>query len=338
MANPVLVEVLRGAIVESAHRGSVAVVDADGGTVLALGDVEHPIFPRSAVKAIQALPLLESGAADAYGFRDREIALACASHSGEPEHAKLAAEMLGRAGLDRDALECGTHWPLGEPATIDLARSGAEPSQLHNNCSGKHAGFVCTCMHAGVDRRGYVDYGHRMQAMLRSTMEEVTGAIHGEANMATDGCSIPTYAVPLRSLALGFARMATGVGMGVERIKSAKRIFAACMAEPFYVSGTGRMDMLLMQAGQGRIFAKTGAEAVYCAALPEQGLGIAVKCDDGATRAAETIVASVLAGLLASDESLRTRLSELAAPAIRSRRGAVVGQVRPAEALTAAPA
>ena len=119
--------------------------------------------------------------------------------------------------------------------------------------------------------------------------------------------------------------------------RGSPRIFAACMAEPFYVSGTGRMDMLLMQAGQGRIFAKTGAEAVYCAALPEQGLGIAVKCDDGATRAAETIVASVLAGLLASDDGLRTRLSELAAPAIRSRRGAVVGQVRPAEALTAAP-
>ena len=337
MANPVLVEVLRGAAVESFHRGSVAVVDADGATVISLGDIERPVFPRSAVKAIQALPLLESGAADAYGFGDREIALACASHSGEPEHAKLAAGMLDRAGLDRDALECGTHWPLGEAATIDLARSGAEPLQLHNNCSGKHSGFLCTCRHAGIDHRGYVDYGHRMQAMLRATMEEVTGAIHGEANVATDGCSIPTYAVPLRSLALGFARMATGVGVGWERIKAAKRIFAACMAEPFYVSGTGRMDMLLMQAGQGRIFAKTGAEAVYCAALPEQGLGIAVKCDDGATRAAETIVASVLAGLLASDDGLRTRLSELAAPAIRSRRGAVVGQVRPAEALTAAP-
>ncbi len=333
MTNPVLVEVLRGAIVESSHRGSVAVIDADGGIVMAIGDVDQPVFPRSAVKAIQALPLLESGAADAYGFGNRELALACASHSGEAGHASLAADMLDTAGLDRDALECGTHWPLGEAATIDLARSGAEPSQLHNNCSGKHAGFLCTCRHMGIDHRSYVDYGHRMQAMLRGTMEEVTGAIHGEANVATDGCSIPTYAVPLRSLALGFARMATGVGMGVERIKAAKRIFAACMAEPFYVSGSGRMDMLLMEAGQGRIFVKTGAEGVYCAALPEQGLGIAIKCDDGATRASETIVAQVLARLLASDTALAAKMSELARPVIRSRRQAAVGQVRPAEAL-----
>src|SRR5436190_10296044 len=149
MRNPVLVELVRGALVESRHRGSVAVVDADGATVLAVGHVARPVYPRSAVKPLQALPLIESGAADRYGFGDEEIALACASHGGEPMHVEVAARMLARAGLDTGALECGAHWPSYQPATQALARSGAAPAGLHNNCSGKHAGFLCVACAAG---------------------------------------------------------------------------------------------------------------------------------------------------------------------------------------------
>jgi L-asparaginase II len=336
MANPVLVEVTRGSRVESRHRGAVVVVDAEGGVLLELGDVERPVFPRSAVKTIQALPLVESGAADAFGLSDADLALACASHSGEPAHAARAAGMLARIGLDETALECGAHWPFNHQAMLDLARSGGAPSQLHNNCSGKHAGFLCACRHMGLAHRGYVDFGHRYQAMLRGTLEEVTGAIHGEANLGVDGCAIPTHAIPLGALALGFARMATGVGMGAERMKAAKRLLSACMAEPFFMSGTETMDRALIEAGQGRIFVKTGAEAVYVAALPTLGLGVAVKCDDGGTRASETIVAQVLATLLAGDAAMAGRLGDLARPAVRNRNGAVVGQVRPAEALAEA--
>lgn len=333
MTNPVLVEVLRGAIVESAHRGAVAVLDADGKPVLEIGDTARPVFPRSAVKAIQALPLIETGAADAYGFGDRELALACASHSGEPAHVELAQAMLAKAGLDKSALECGAHWPSSHDAEIALARAGGSPNPLHNNCSGKHSAFLCTCVHTGIEHHGYVKAGHALQEMVRDAMQAVTGAAHGAEDWATDGCSIPTYAVPLRSFALGFARMATGTGFGPARAKAAKRLFAACMAEPFLVAGTGKADVALMQAAPGRIFVKTGAEGVYCAALPELGLGIALKCDDGAGRAAEVMIAAVVAKLLHADKTLAAKLVELANPAIASRIGAKVGALRPTAAL-----
>ena len=333
MTNPVVVEVTRGAVVESAHRGAVAVYDADGGSVFEIGDTDRPVFPRSAVKAIQALPFVESGAADAYGFGEKELALACASHSGQPEHVELARAMLAKAGLDETALECGTHWPSSHDATVALARSGGSPNALHNNCSGKHSGFLCTCRHLGIDHRGYVKAGHQEQEMVREAMEAVTGQKHDADHRGTDGCSIPTYAVPLKSFAQGFARMATGQGLGPKRAAAAKRLLNACMAEPFLVSGTGRADVTLMQAAPGRIFVKTGAEGVYCAAVPELGLGVAIKCDDGAGRGAEVMVAAVLAKLLRSDTALAARLIEIAGPAIESRAGAKVGALRPTVAL-----
>ncbi|TPL01835.1 MULTISPECIES: asparaginase [unclassified Mesorhizobium] len=333
MTNPVLVEVTRGAVVESAHRGAVSIFDADGKPVWEIGDTERPVFPRSAVKAIQALPLVESGAADAYGFGNRELALACASHSGEPAHVELAQAMLAKAGLDKTALECGAHWPSSHDATIALARAGNVPDALHNNCSGKHSGFLCTCVHSGISHGGYVRAGHALQEMVRDAMQSVTGAAHDVDHCGTDGCSIPTYAVPLKNFAQGFARMATGRGFSPERAKAAKRLLSACMAEPFLVAGTGKADVALMQAAPGRIFVKTGAEGVYCAALPELGLGIALKCDDGAGRAAEVMIAAVLAKLLRGDEAPATRLAELAHPAIESRIGAKVGSLRPTAAL-----
>jgi L-asparaginase II len=267
MTNPVLVEVLRGGRVESDHRGAVSVVDASGKLLLSVGDIDQPVFPRSAVKAIQALPLVESGAADACGFGDKELALACSSHSGEPKHVELAGSMLARVGLAEEALECGAHWPSNQSVTIELARSGATPSQLHNNCSGKHSGFLCTCVHNGIGTKGYVGFAHPFQKLIRETMEAVTGARHEEANSGTDGCSIPTYAVPLKSLALGFARMATGNGFGPERAKAAARLFDACMKEPFFVAGTGRACTKLMQAAPGRIFVKTGAVLVLLSSV-----------------------------------------------------------------------
>ena len=335
MSNPVLVEVLRGDIVESAHRGAVAVFDAAGTSVLEIGDAGQPVFPRSAVKAIQALPLVESGAADAYGFGNKELALACASHGGEPAHVELAASMLSKAGLDGNALECGTHWPSHQDSTLALARAGRLPNDLHNNCSGKHSGFICTCVHLGVDPRGYVAAGHRSQQMVREAMQGVTGAAHEAENSGIDGCSIPTYAVPLKDLAIGFARMATGQGLSQSRAEAARRLMAACMAEPFYVAGTGRADTRLMQAAPGRIFVKIGAEGVYCAALPELGFGIALKAGDGGERAAEVMVAAVLSRLLKADEELSGRLAGMARPPVLNRKGLAVGALRPAEALLA---
>ena len=333
MENPVLVEVLRGRAVESRHRGAVAVVDADGGVALAIGDVERPVFPRSAVKAIQALPLVESGAADAFGFGQRELALACASHSGEPDHAALAASMLSRAGLGDDALECGAHWPSRQEAALELAAGGRAPSPLHNNCSGKHAGFLCACRHLGFDHHGYVGADHPAQRAVREAMEAVTGAVHAADSCGTDGCSIPTYAVPLKNLAHGFARMATGVGLGETRAKAAKRLIDAGMAEPFLVAGTDRLDTRLMRAGGGRVMVKVGAEGVYCGAIPELGLGLALKCDDGAVRAAEVMVAALLHKLLAADAELAARIGEMARPTLTNWNGVDVGALRPTPTL-----
>jgi L-asparaginase II len=261
MTNPVLVEVLRGELVESAHRGAVAVFDGEANPVWEIGDTARPVFPRSAVKVIQALPFVESGAADAYGFGQRELAFACASHTGEPAHVELAASMLARAGLDAAALECGAHWPSSQAATVALAQGGGTPSALHNNCSGKHSGFLCTCVHAGIDHGGYVKAGHAFQEMVRTAMEDVTGAAHNAANRGIDGCSIPTYAVPLRDLARGFARMVTGNGLPPERAKAARRLVSACMAEPFLISGTDKADAALMGAAPGRIFVNRGQKA-----------------------------------------------------------------------------
>jgi L-asparaginase II len=334
MTNPVLIEVLRGSIVESAHRGAVCVADAHGRIVWEVGDTQRPVFPRSAVKAIQALPVVESGAADAYGFGDRELALACASHSGEVAHAELARDMLARAGLDEGALECGTHWPMNRAAADMLLSAGSQPCALHNNCSGKHSGFLCTCVHAGMDYHGYVRADHPEQELVRAAMEAVTGAPHTAENRGIDGCSIPTYTVPLRNLAQGFARMVSGNGLEPVRAKAAERLLRACMAEPFLVSGTGRADVALMEAAPGRIFVKTGAEGVYCAALPELGYGIALKCEDGTTRASEAMVAAVLARFLAKDERVAATLNKLASPILRNWNGIEVASLRPTAAFS----
>ena len=334
MSNPVLVEVVRGGLVESRHRGAVAVVDADGATVLALGDVARPVYPRSAVKPLQALPLIESGAADRYGFGDREIALACASHGGEWAHVEVAGRMLARAGLDAGALECGAHWPSHQPSNQALARSGGAPSALHNNCSGKHAGFLCVACAAGVERRGYVEAEHVVQREVRGALEGLTGVGFGEDVCGIDGCSIPTWAVPLTALAHAFAKFGTGQGLSSERVKAAARIRAACAAQPYYVAGTGRFCTEIMKLFGTRVLAKTGAEGVFCGTLPEQGLGIALKCDDGATRAAEVAMTAVIARFLPMSEDERGGVSRFLRPTLRNWNGIEVGGLRPSELLT----
>jgi len=327
MSNPVLCEVTRGDAVESRHRGALVAVDAAGRVLLSAGDGERPVFPRSAVKAIQALPLIESGAADAFALSDRELALACASHGGEDGHVATAAEMLARAGRSEAALECGVHAPLDAAAARLLSARGAAPTALHNNCSGKHAGFVCTCVALGDDPSGYCRRDHIAMERVRQALEAVTGARHDPATAGTDGCSIPTYAVPLTALAAGFARMVTGAGFAPARRRAAERLVAACIAEPWHVAGTGRFCTTLMQALPGRVFAKTGAEGVYCAAIPELGVGVAVKIDDGAGRAAELAVAAALARLFGRSEA-GDAMAALATRTLVNWNGQTVGMAR----------
>ncbi|HZH12055.1 MAG TPA: asparaginase [Microvirga sp.] len=328
MENPFLVEVTRGQLVESRHRGSVSVVDADGATVLSIGDVDRRVFPRSAVKALQALPLIESGAADKFGLTDEEIALACASHSGEPEHVRVAGSMLTKAGRDAGCLECGTHWPMGEAASRALAAEGGQPNALHNNCSGKHAGFICLACGTGEDPRGYVSADHPVQRMIREALEDVTGACHTLDKSGIDGCSIPTYAIRLPSLAFGFARFGTGAGLSAGARAAAERIRKAVAAHPFMVAGTGRFDTKLMEILKERAFVKVGAEGVYCASFPELGYGIALKADDGHVRAAEAMMAGLVLRFLPLDGAERTAVEALAQPVFRNWNGIEVGSIR----------
>ena len=304
--NPVLAQALRGGITESFHRGALAIVDGDGSVHTALGDVERAIFARSAIKVLQALPLVESGAADALALSDEELALACASHGGEARHTSTSASMLAKAGVDAVALECGAHWPYFEAATHALVREGAKPSALHNNCSGKHAGFVCLgChMHQGkTDLRGflggYVKPEHPVMREVTAAVQAATGYDLTRTAQGVDGCSIPTFAVPLRHLAHAFARVATGVGLSAGHARAARRLRQAVARAPLFVAGTGRFDSRVMAQFGARVFCKVGAEGVYCAALPELGLGVAIKMDDGNTaRGAEVVMAAVIEALL----------------------------------------
>ena len=339
--NPVLVEAWRGGIVESMHRGAVAVVDADGALVAALGDIERPIFPRSAVKVLQALPLVESGAAERFGLSDEELALACASHNGEPAHLRTAASALAKAGLDESALECGAHWPVRDAALREMLARGETPTALHNNCSGKHAGFACLgCMLAeGRERRdflrGYVRPEHPVMREVSASLQSTTGFDLSSSARGTDGCSIPTHAIPLRALALAFARVGSGVGLRPGQAVAAKRLRAAVARAPFMVGGTGRFDTLVMQHFGERVFCKVGAEAVHCAALPELGLGIAIKVDDGNTaRACEVAMAATIEALLPlHDDDDRPLLRGLNDLALKNWNGIEVGRLRAAEAL-----
>jgi L-asparaginase II len=332
MTNPILVEVTRGSLVESRHRGAVAVTDADGGTVLALGDITTPIFPRSAVKALQALALVEVGAADRCGFNDEEFALACASHSGEPAHVAGVERMLAKIGLDAAALRCGAHWPISQSASAALARTGA-PSALHNNCSGKHASFLCVACAMGVDHTDYWRPDHPVQRQVRAVIEDFTGAALAQDVCAVDGCSVPTWAVPLENLARGFAKFGTGQGLAPVRGKAAARLREVCAAKPWFVGGTGRFCTEIMQIFVRRVFVKTGAEGVYCGALPEQGLGIAIKCDDGAARAAQAIMASLIARFLPLADAERAALAPHIAPVLRNWNGIEVGSIRVTDAI-----
>jgi L-asparaginase II len=328
MDNPFLVEVLRGGLVESRHRGSVSVIDADGSTVLSIGDVERHVFPRSAVKALQALPLVESGIAEKYNLTDEEIALACASHSGEPRHAATAAAMLAKAGRDVACLECGTHWPMGDEAARALAARGEAPNPLHNNCSGKHAGFICLACGMNENPKGYVKPTHKVQQAVRASLEDITGTSHTQDEQGIDGCSIPTYAIPLPALAFGFAKFGSGAGLSRSCQDAAKKIRQAVAKHPFMVAGTGRFDTKLMELLGERAFVKVGAEGVYCASFPELGYGVALKADDGGTRAAEAMMAGLVLHFLPLRDEERAAVEELAQPVIRNWNGIEVGRYR----------
>ena len=314
-ANPVLAEVMRGDTVESRHRGALAVVDMGGHVALSAGDIEATVFARSAVKPIQALALIETGAADAFALTDREIALACASHNGEACHVDAVRAWLSRLGLGEDDLVCGTD-PTGDK------------SPAHDNCSGKHTGFLTVAKHLGHPTDGYHRFDHPVQQRVLGVLEQMTGLDLGDAPRGTDGCGIPALAMPLGNIALSMARLADPADQPDVRQAACARVRAAMAAEPYMVAGKGRFCTRIMEVTGAAALIKTGAEGVYCGALAGMGLGIAVKIDDGARRAAELVMGALLRRLEILNDANSAPIRDALEPAVLNRGGEEVGVIR----------
>ncbi len=322
--NPILVEILRGGVVESTHRGRACIVDANGNVVRAWGDISAMICPRSATKPFQAMPLLTTGAADAFSLGGEEIALACASHSGEPEHTSRVAAWLARLDLGMDDLACGAHAPSSTVTYEALIRGGGTPGRIHNNCSGKHTGFLTVAKHLGVATRGYHHVDHPVQQLVLECLGEMSGCDPKTFHTVCDGCSAPNVFMPLRALALAWARL------GTSHEAAQRRVVDAMKMHPVLMSGHGRPCATLINAMTGRGIVKTGAEGVFAAALPEQGLGVAVKIDDGAGRAAVIAITAILESLNAFTSDAAESIHVLKEPMITSWAGEPAGVMRPA--------
>jgi L-asparaginase II len=325
---PILVEVLRGEMVESRHCGAYAVVDAAGRVVLAQGDIEHPVYPRSAIKPLQALPLLETGAADHYGLGVKEIALACASHNGTPPVVAAVESWLARIGLGPDDLECGVDPPIDQAAAQAIIRADQPFSALHNNCSGKHAGFLTAARHCGEPTRGYIGPDHPVQRRVLAVLSSMTGLDLERAPRGTDGCGIPVIGIPLKAMARAMARLADPAGLPPERAAAAGRILDAMAAEYLVVAGASRFTREVMRVAAATVRLKPGAEGVACAALPQHGFGVALKVGDGAGRAADVAMGALLVRLGMLDAQQAAAIEAVLRPPLKNVAGRVVGEVR----------
>ena len=286
-----LVAVRRGAVVESVHRGRFVFCDPSGEVLDAAGDPDAHVYARSSAKPFQALPLVLSGAADAFGLSGEEVAVACASHNAEEPHLAAVRSLLRKAGLTEDDLQSGAHPPMYAPEAEKLARNGEEPRPIHGNCSGKHAGMLAVCAHEGLDTGGYRNPEHPLQRRIMELVDEVCGLREDEALLAGDDCGVPAFALPLKNLATGFARLATGEGLSEAVAGAAERIRRAMREHPFMVAGTGRLDTEVMD--ETDLVCKSGGEGVFAAASAE-GWGLAIKTTDGAGRAVRPAAVAAL--------------------------------------------
>lgn len=335
----VLVEITRGSLVESCHLGVLAVTDASGRLLYRCGDPGLVAFLRSSAKPMQAAAVVESGAADAFGFTPAEIAISASSHNGEPFHTSTVAGMLAKLGLDTGDLSCGVHAPLHAPSAALLQQEGAEPCALHNNCSGKHAGMLALSRQLNVPTAGYHLPSHPVQERILAAVSEIAGLEPGAIARGIDGCGVPVFAMPVASAALAFARMADPRDLRAALAAACRRVVAAMQSHPEMVGGTGRFDTDLMRQTAPRVFCKGGAEGFYALGLlPDpaagrpRGLGLALKVVDGDTqgRARPVAVVEALRQLGVLTDGDRQALSQWAAGASRNHRGDLVGEVRPA--------
>lgn len=324
-----LVTFTRGGLDESIHFGSIAVVDDRGLLVAHAGDPHRPTTMRSTAKPFQAMVVVETGAADRFAMTPTEIAVIGASHSGEPRHCQAVAGLLQRAGLGPEDLQCGTHLPLHAPSRAALEQRGEQPSTLHHNCSGKHCGMLCACVHQDWDVHTYLRPDHPLQRQVLRLVSDCTGVPAQSIGIATDGCGVPTFAVPLAAIALAFARLTPSSHAVGGHAAAAARVASAMVAHPEMVAGEDRFDTDLMVLGQARLLAKAGAEACYGVSLLDRGWGMAIKIEDGNARAVPVAVSEALRQLGALADAEVAALARHARPVLRNYRGEIVGDARP---------
>ena len=323
---PALVTVTRGDIPESVHRVHVAVTDAAGRVRASAGDAGLVAFLRSSAKPLQALPLVESGAAAAFGLGSEELAIACASHAGMEMHTRAVASLLSRSGCSPADLECGVHPPLDPARHAALIAAGEAPQRIHNNCSGKHAGMLAVCRHLGLPTAGYLHSDHPLQQMITRIMTDMAGV---QPILGVDGCGVPTFGLPLAAMATAYARLGSGAGLPPARAAAARRLAAAMAAHPALVSGPGHVNTDLLVVAGSRLLCKGGAEGVWCMALRAagSGLGIGLKVEDGAGQAAEAAAIAILVAL-GLDGVAQAPIARYAHRAVRNTLGAAVGEWR----------
>lgn len=322
-----LVEVTRGDAVESRHYGHVVGTDAAGRVLFSAGDPDHPTYPRSSLKPLQALAALARGTADRFDFTDAEIAVTCASHSAEPRHIEAVRRILSKIDATEGDLHCGPHPVPHLPTRDQLIREGREPTRIHNNCSGKHSCMLALARVLGAPLSGYWEPHHPVQAEIQRVLAEHCGVRREALTWGTDGCGVPTYRMPLRDLALGFARLATPESLRADA-PAGRRIVAAMNREPEMVRGEGGFDSVLMRALPGLVISKGGAEGCHAIGIVDRGIGLAVKVEDGAARPLAPVVLSVLTRLGLVPE-LPPALQALLRPPVLNTRDQPVGEIRP---------
>lgn len=330
MNSEILAKVIRGETVESIHRGHIIVLDGDGNEIFSLGNPDFVTFFRSAAKPFQAIPFLLSGAAENFGFSEKEIALACASHSGEKIHIETAEKMLNKIGLSEADLRCGSHYPFHLESTHNLIRADEKPNQFHNNCSGKHSAMLAFSKQIGADLQTYEKLENPIQQQILGTIIQFTDIPKDEIKFAIDGCAAANFAVSLRGMARSFAKLVFPPKDFDDELREAcRRIVSAIMAYPELIGGTERLDTLVMQAAHGKMICKVGAEGLWlCGILPsprwKRGLGIALKVEDGEDLRARTVAGiELLRQLEILDED---DLRELSPMPIKNWRGDLVGR------------
>lgn len=324
-----LVEVYRGDLLESAHKGDIAVVDSQGTLLYYAGNPNRIVYARSSMKPIQAIPVVETGAADRYGFSDADLSLCCASHSGERQHTDRVLEILKRVGIDDSFLKCGVHIPRWQNTYKDLVLNGEEVTALYNNCSGKHTGMLATAKHMGESLENYYNPNHPVQQRILNAVSEMAECPKEDIKIGIDGCGVPVHGLPIERIAYGFAKMANPSSLDESRQKTVKRITKAMIAAPEMVAGTDRFCTDFMIAGQGRFFGKGGAEAVYCIGDYETGLGIAIKIADGNSRAVYPAAVEVLKQLNVLSETPINQLNDHYLPELKNARQEVIGRIVP---------